>query len=44
MSTTCAAVAAMTTAAPAISRADLLVDRYVLLRRGRRDYHVLIVG
>jgi tyrosyl-tRNA synthetase len=28
----------------AISRADLLSDRYVLLRRGRRDYHVLIFG
>ena len=26
---------------PAITRADLLADRYVLLRRGRRDYHVL---
>jgi tyrosyl-tRNA synthetase len=24
-----------------ITRADLLVDHYVLLRRGRRDYHVL---
>jgi tyrosyl-tRNA synthetase len=27
--------------AAAITRADLLADRYVLLRRGRRDYHVL---
>jgi tyrosyl-tRNA synthetase len=26
---------------PAITRTDLLADRYVLLRRGRRDYHVL---
>jgi tyrosyl-tRNA synthetase len=29
-------------AAEVITRADLLADRYVLLRRGRRDYHVLI--
>ena len=27
---------------PAVSRHDLLADRYVLLRRGRRDYHVLV--
>jgi tyrosyl-tRNA synthetase len=27
---------------PVITRHDLLADRYVLLRRGRRDYHVLI--
>ncbi len=27
---------------PAVSRQDLLGDRYVLLRRGRRDYHVLV--
>ena len=27
---------------PVISHPDLLADRYVLLRRGRRDYHVLI--
>jgi len=26
---------------PPITRADLLADHYVLLRRGRRDYHVL---
>ena len=24
-----------------LSRDDLLVDRYVVLRRGRRDYHLL---
>ncbi len=24
-----------------LGRADLLVDRYVVLRRGRRDYHLL---
>ncbi|MFZ0173325.1 MAG: tyrosine--tRNA ligase [Acidimicrobiales bacterium] len=28
--------------AAAITRADLLADRYVLLRRGKQDYHVLI--
>jgi hypothetical protein len=24
-----------------LSRDDLVVDRYVVLRRGRRDYHLL---
>jgi tyrosyl-tRNA synthetase len=33
---------AQVTDGPAITRDDLLADRYVLLRRGRRDYHVLI--
>jgi tyrosyl-tRNA synthetase len=28
----------------AITQADLLADRYVLLRRGKQDYHVLIFG
>jgi tyrosyl-tRNA synthetase len=27
---------------PAVTGDDLLADRYVLLRRGRRDYHVLV--
>lgn len=28
--------------AAVVARGDLLADRYVLVRRGRRDYHVLI--